>query len=111
MLIILRRDIFYLLWCLCLPTADYLTDNCVSNAENRTLYLGQNGVSTYGIIRLTRASDYGTNLNCAMRIVAPDDDDYNIQIDVTYVDIYAPNDDVCMPDYLLLYGNLSLGSK
>lgn len=111
MLIILKQDVFHLLCCLRLPTADYLMDNCVSNAENRTLYLGQNGVSTYGIIRLTRENDYGTNLNCSMRIVAPDDDDYKIQIDVTYVDIYASNSEVCMPDYVLLYGNLSLGSK
>ncbi len=64
--------------------ADYLYDDCVSDPASRILQLG-GGVSTYGVVRLTRSTDYVSNLNCAMRIDAPAG--YSLFVEIAWVDI------------------------
>lgn len=65
---------------------DYLVDNCVADPALRILYLGS-GRSTYGIVRLTRYNDYVSNLNCALRIVAPAG--YSLFVKIAWVDIHT----------------------
>lgn len=78
---------------------DYMYDMCVANPSGRVLYLGQGGLSTYGVVRLTRANDYVTNLNCALRLSSPAG--YSLHVEVVWVDIYTPYQSCTInPDYL-----------
>ena len=74
---------------------------CERNANDRVLRLGEDGLSTYGIVRLVKDSDYPNNgLNCALKIIAPLN--YKLLVHINYIDIYTPgpNDGDCFPDYL-----------
>lgn len=83
----------------CVCVTDYMYDMCVVDPSGRVLYLGQGGLSTYGVVRLTRANDYVTNLNCALRLSSPVG--YSLHVEVVWVDIYTPYQSCTTnPDYL-----------
>lgn len=76
---------------------DYLVDGCVRDPSQRVLNLGDFGLSTYGIVRLTTAKDYGEGLECALRIDSPPG--YSLHVEIVWVDIYWTNV-ACIPDSL-----------
>lgn len=96
---LLRLAILLSLTALCRAAynLDYLADGCVRDPSQRVLNLGDFGLSTYGIVRLTTTKDYGEGLECALRIDSPPE--YSLHVEIVWVDIYWTNA-ACIPDSL-----------
>ena len=81
---------------------DYLEENCVSN---RTIHIGKGDLSLYGFLRPNRQGDYSANMDCSLKIQAPQG--YRIVIRFRRIEIYKPYSNCASQDVLYVIGNSS----